>query len=249
MEPQPTKGLIKRAVEVVFEIESSLAKAWVKSSHKRLMGAQWGLRPSPKWFDHSIDLYYQWPESGNALWLERGAFGSLAINGGRVLELACGDGFNARNFYARKAKSIIACDFDQAAIATARRKNRAPNVIYRVADIRTAMPEGEYDNVIWDTAIEQFTPDEICSIMEQIARRLGKNGVLSGHTILEKGDGTKHLHQKYEFESMEDLRRFLTPHFKNVRVFETVYPERHNLYFWASNGTVPFDPGWHAAMR
>ncbi len=43
---------------------------------------------------------------------------------------------------------------------------------------------------------------------------------------------------------MQDLKRFLTPHFKNVRVFETIYPERHNLYFWASDAVIPFASDW-----
>lgn len=40
--------------------------------------------------------------------------------------------------------------------------------------------------------------------------------------------------------------RFLTPHFTNVRVFETIYPDRHNLYFWASDASIPFDADWAA---
>jgi hypothetical protein len=43
---------------------------------------------------------------------------------------------------------------------------------------------------------------------------------------------------------MNDLKRFLSPHFKNVTVFETVYAERHNLYFWASDSVLPFSDHW-----
>jgi hypothetical protein len=43
---------------------------------------------------------------------------------------------------------------------------------------------------------------------------------------------------------MDDLKRFLSPHFRNVKVFETIFPSRHNLYFWASDGALPFDAGW-----
>jgi hypothetical protein len=56
-------------------------------------------------------------------------------------------------------------------------------------------------------------------------------------------------HHEYEFKSKEDLTRFFYPHFKNVKVFETLYPDRHNLYFWASDGIVPFMDGWKAATR
>jgi hypothetical protein len=77
-------------------------------------------------------------------------------------------------------------------------------------------------------------------------RRLAaRTGTLSGYTLAERDDGGKHLQQhEYEFKSKEDLARFLRPHFKNVTVFETIFPERHNLYFWASDGIIPFMGGW-----
>jgi hypothetical protein len=108
------------------------------------------------------------------------------------------------------------------------------------------MPEGDFNNIVWDAAIEHFAETEIADLMLQIRQRLAKKtGVLSGYTIVERDDGIKHLHQhEYEFQSKEDLERFLKPHFRNVTVFETVFPERHNLYFWASDGVIPFAPGW-----
>jgi SAM-dependent methyltransferase len=140
---------------------------------------------------------------------------------------------------------VLSVDFDPRAIRYARKNFKAPNVTYQIADIRTQMPEGVFDNVIWDTAIEHFTEGEIAVLMTDIKRRLIPGGVLSGHTIVERPDGQKMLpHHEYEFRSKEDLARFFAPHFKNVRVFETIYPERHNLYFWASDGTLPFAPEW-----
>lgn len=239
------KGLVKSAAETIFGLEARLSAAWAAAAHRRLFKAQWALKPEPEWFDHRIDLYTQWLADRNPLWLERGAFGSLALQGGNVLELSCGDGFNARNFYSLRSKSVVACDFDVTAIAAAKQNNDAPNVKFVLADIRTQMPEGDFENIVWDAAIEHFTPDEIAGILANIKLRLKHRGVLSGYTIVEKEDGGKHLHtHEYEFHSMEDLHRFFTPHFKNVKVFETVYPSRHNLYFWASDGAIPFSPDW-----
>lgn len=241
----PVKSLPKRFLEWVFDLEANIAKRWVSSAHKRLMFAQWGVQPAPEWFDHSIDLYYQWPKTANSLWLERGVFGSLALKGGKLLELSCGDGFNAKHFYAHRSREVIACDFDPTAIKAATQKNCADNISFVLADIRDQMPIGEFENIVWDAAIEHFTPEEIESIMLNIKDRLTVDGVLSGYTIVERGDGKKHIHQhEYEFKDMNDLKRFLTPHFKNVRVFETIYPSRHNLYFWASDSTIPFDLDW-----
>jgi len=118
-----------------------------------------------------------------------------------------------------------------------------------LADIRTEMPEGKFENIVWDAAIEHFTPQEIAKILYSIKSRLTDDGILSGYTIVEKADGTKSLsHHEYEFKSKEDLLRFFSPHFRNVTVFETEYPGRHNLYFWASDGVLPFDVSWSKAV-
>jgi hypothetical protein len=75
--------------------------------------------------------------------------------------------------------------------------------------------------------------------MRQLVNRLGNEGILSGYTLVEAADGRKGnaLHE-YEFKDKDDLRRFFTPHFKFVRVWETIYPTRHNLYFAASQTPI-----------
>ena len=105
-------------------------------------------------------------------------------------------------------------------------------------------------NIVWDAAIEHFTEQEIDNMLFDIKRRLASGGVLSGYTIVERHDGNKHIHQhEYEFHDKEDLLRFLSPHFQHVKVFETVYPSRHNLSFWASDSTLPFDDAWPFATQ
>lgn len=238
-------AFFKPILEQFLQIESWLASRWVASAYRRLMAVQWGLLPQPEHFDHHIDLFYSWLATRNPLWVERGVFGSLALRGGDVLEIACGDGFNARNFYSLRSRHVIACDFNPKAIDTAKKKNVAPNVEYILADIRTAMPINKFENIVWDAAIEHFTTEEIEKILKNIKSRLTSEGILSGYTIVERTDGTKSLsHHEYEFTSKEDLLRFFKPFFKNVTVFETIYPDRHNLYFWASDGSLPFRYDW-----
>ena len=242
---------VKPLLEWLVQREAACAAAWASAAHRRLRSVQWGLPPVPEHFDHHIDLHHQWLQERNSLWVERGVFGGLALKpGGALLELACGDGFNARNFYSLRCADVVACDFDPAAIATARRKNAAPNVRFELADIRTAMPPGQFDNIVWDAAIEHFTPAEIDGILRAITQRLRPGGVVSGYTITSPPGGHKHLvHHEYEFVDKADLQRFLAPYFRRVTVFETVYPTRHNLYFWASDGTLPFDEEWLHAVR
>jgi ubiquinone/menaquinone biosynthesis C-methylase UbiE len=163
--------------------------------------------------------------------------------------LACGDGFNAINFYSLRSRRVVACDFDATAIKVAKTKNAAPNVDYILADIRMDMPQGSFQNVTWDGAIEHFTPTEIDQVLAEIKTRLTDDGILSGYTILECADGGKSLsHHEYEFKSKDDLLRFFVPHFRHATVFETIYPSRHNLYFWASDAAIPFSAEWRSAV-
>src|SRR6476469_812644 len=119
----PRTGFVKPLLESLTQLEGRVATRWAAQAHRRLMSVQWVLPPQPEHFDHHIDLFYQWLSSRNSFWVERGVFGGLALKGGNVLELACGDGFNARNFYSLRSKKVIACDFDPRAIATAKAKN------------------------------------------------------------------------------------------------------------------------------
>lgn len=236
-------AFVKPILETIFQIECQIARYWVSNAHYRLWAVQWMFPPEPEHFDHHIDLFHLWLASKNSMWLERGVFGSLALRGGNVLELCCGDGFNARNFYSLRSKHVIACDFDPKAIDVAKEKNRSLNIKYVVCDIRTDMPEGKFENIIWDAAIEHFTPEEIHHVLRNIKLRLTSDGVLSGHTIV-RGLQKSLSHHEYEFKDKEDLLRFLIPYFKHVTVFETIYPNRHNLYFWASDSILPFRDDW-----
>ena len=235
----------KPLLEWMVGIECFISSNWVKMAHKHLMMVSWRIPPQPEHFDHQIDQYYLWIKSRNPQWVERGIYSSLALKEGKLLELCCGDGFNARNFYSLKANEVVACDFDLKAIRTAKKKNSAFNITFKIADIRTHMPDGYYENIIWDAAIEHFTDMEIKNILSDIKKRLTPDGILSGHTVVEREDGQKQLsHHEYEVKNKEDLLRYLSPFFSNVLVFETKYPSRQNLYFWASDSEIPFGHGW-----
>jgi SAM-dependent methyltransferase len=244
-------AVFKRPAEALFALEGAIAAGWASNAYWRLHLANRGLPPAPEYYNHKLDLYWQWPTTRNSLWLERGVYSMLAIRpDSEVLEVCCGDGFNSYFFYSKKAARLTAVDFDPQAISYANRHYSLPNVRFQVADIRTNLPPGDYDNIVWDGAIEHFTESEIESIIPALKARLAKRrGVLSGHTIVERPDGKKSLEQhEYEFKSKEDLLRFIAPHFKNATVFETVFPERHNLYFWAGDGAIPFTADWAGAV-
>lgn len=222
--------------------------------HKLQFEAQWHVDPTPEWYDHLMFQYWLWPVSRNPMSWERGIFSMVPMRDGcSVLDLCCGGGFYAHHFFSSRASKVISVDFDPEAIAHAKTNFHAPNVEYRCADIRTDMPEGIFDNIVWDAAIEHFTLDETAKLLLDIKRRLGSDGILSGYTIVEKATGKSLSHHEYEYKSKEDLAGILKRSFVNVLVFENIshdeFEDRHNLYFYASDGPLPFDHGWPNMVR
>jgi cyclopropane fatty-acyl-phospholipid synthase-like methyltransferase len=201
------------------------------------------LRPSAEWFDHQIDAQWQWPSRGRSGFLERGVLSSLTLRPhGTVLELCCGDGFSTRHFYAPRAARIIAVDANAEALRHARRFNSAPNVSYQSWDITRDLPQGPFDNVVWDTAIHHFTRAEALAILGHVAEVLAPDGALSGHTVIEPGSTYPYARQA--FADAHDLAALLGDVFPYVLVHTTTEAGRMNLYFFASHDrrSLPFDP-------
>jgi SAM-dependent methyltransferase len=219
-------------------------------THRIQFLIEWSV-DNPEYFDHEIDLHYSWSATRNSFPMERGVWSSFALKeGGSTLDLCCGDGFYSKMFYSLRSSSVTAIDFDSEAIRWAKRNHSAGNVTYILGDIRTDIPPGPFDNIVWDAAVAHFTPDEIAALMSRIKNVLAPDGVVSGYSLLEAPDGEKHLEQhEYEFHDKEDLARFFKPHFKNVEVFETVYPSRTNLYFYATDGPLPHEKSSHLFVR
>lgn len=213
-----------------------------------------GFRAPPEWFDHLTDQYWRWHFTRNPMSWERGVFAALAMpQGSRVLDLCCGGGFIAYHFYSGRASSVLAVDFDPKAITHAQRNFKAPNLEFRCADIRTDMPPGSFDTIVWNAAIEHFTEVEIATLLSAIKQRLAVGGILAGYTIAEQATGKSHPDHEYEFKSKQDLSDILRPYFSNVLIFDThwgdIYEERDNLYFYASEAPLPFDRSWSHQLR
>jgi hypothetical protein len=63
------------------------------------------------------------------------------------------------------------------------------------------MPEGIFENIVWEAAIEHFTLEETAKLFVDNKRRLGRDGILSG----------------YEYKSNEELAKILKQRFAHVR--------------------------------
>jgi ubiquinone/menaquinone biosynthesis C-methylase UbiE len=249
------KRFIKRLISIFLPLVLAMnrcLRALAAAGHRLQFLLQWrfGLR-APHSFDPFIDLYWQWETSRSPMSWERGIFGLLAMKPGcRLLDICCGEGFYAHRFYSGRAGTIVAMDYNIKAIAYARRNFQAPNIDYRCGDVRVEMPEGPFDNISWDAGIEYFTLEEIGGILDSIKKRLAPQGVLSGYSILVPSDGTAEIQgQKYAAASREGLGRLLSRFFRHVTIIRTVYPDRTNHYFFASDGPVPLAQGWMDMLR
>jgi SAM-dependent methyltransferase len=201
------------------------------------------LRSSSEWFDHQLDAQWQWPRLGRGGFLERGVLSSLTLKpGGSLLDLCCGDGFYARHFYAARSGRVVAVDANRPALAHARRFNAAANVSYAYCDITRGLPNGRFDNVVWNTAIHHFTREEAHAILTRIAGVLTPDGTLAGHTVIETASGYEFARQS--FRDAPDLAQLLGTVFAHVCVRTTTEPGRLNLYFFAgaTPQASPLDP-------
>jgi SAM-dependent methyltransferase len=214
----------------------------------------WQVKPVPEFNEHFINLFYLMPRLRRTFWLEGAVMCGLGIEpGGRILELCCGSGFYTDLFYSPFASEIVAVDFDPRAIEFARTFHARDNVRYEIVDIRSELPPGPFDTVIWDGAIEHFTADEVGIILAR-ARQVSVNNVLLlGYTVAEESTAPEHPEHEQHFHGIDDLAALLKKSFENVRVFERIHPtmepHRHNLFFYASDGPLPFDPGWGHGRR
>jgi phospholipid N-methyltransferase len=244
--PLPLRALrpaLRRVLVPPLRLFNRLLRRISGAAHHFQLRVEGVLTPQAEWFDHHIDVHWQWPATGRSSFLERGVYNSLVIEpGADVLELCSGDGFYTRNFYAPKASSVVAVDANPEALAHARRVNGAENVRYESCDIRRTLPEGPFANVIWDSALHHFTPEEVGEVLALVRERMAPGAVLSGYTEVED---LPYAYRKQSFESKDDVVALLGRSFPHVMVFETSDPHRTNLYFFASDSAerLPFAPG------
>jgi SAM-dependent methyltransferase len=223
-------------------------------SHWAKFQCDWLIPPEPEFQDQFLNQHYLMPEFKRTFWLEGAVFCGLGIKPGRrILELCCGMGWYTDYFYSPFASEIIAVDFDPRAIEMAQRFHQQPNIKFEVMDIREKFPTGPFDTVIWDGAIEHFTEKEIDGVMKNLKAVMTPDACLLGYTIAETASAPQLPTHETHFSGIEHVAGILRPFFKNVRAFERIHPTlsppRHNLFFYASDGVLPFDKEWEHGVR
>jgi SAM-dependent methyltransferase len=223
-------------------------------AHQTKYYCDWSVPPVPEFQDQFLNQFFVLHEFNRTFWLEGAVLCGLGIEPGkRVLELCCGMGWYTNYFYSPFASEIVAVDFDPRAIEMAQRFHQRPNIKYEIMDIRERFPSGQFASVIWDGAIEHFTGDEIDRIMQNMRSVMMEGAKLVGYTVAESAAAPQLPMHETHFQGIAHLGSLLKRYFKHVRVFErlhlTITPPRHNLFFYASDGPLPFDPEWEHGLR
>lgn len=243
-----------RDLYVAVDAMAVASRELARVIHRAKFECDWSVPPAPEFNDQFVNQFYLLPEFKRSFWLEGAVFCGLALESGtRILELCCGMGWYTDYFYSPFASEIVAVDFDPRAIEMARRFHRRPNIKYEIMDIRDKFPSGPFASVIWDGAIEHFTEREIDGIMQKMRSAMAPGARLIGYTVAESAAAPQLPTHETHFQGIAHLGGILKRHFKNVRVFERVHPTlsppRHNLFFYASDGALPFDQEWEHGLR
>lgn len=97
------------------------------------------------------------------------------LQGKTVLDLGCGYGWHSKFAADQGAASVLGLDLSERMIEEARRRNPAPNVIYRVCGLEEYdYPEGAYDLVISNLVLHYIA--DLDSVFEKVFRTLKTGG-------------------------------------------------------------------------
>jgi 2-polyprenyl-3-methyl-5-hydroxy-6-metoxy-1,4-benzoquinol methylase len=111
-----------------------------------------------------------------ALHLVRYAFAAPYCAGGEVLDAGCGVGYGTAHL-AAAAAHVLGCDIDPEPIAYAQERYAAPNVEFRVGDLRSLeLADASFDAVTCFEVIEHLREQE--QFVDELARVLRPDGVL-----------------------------------------------------------------------
>jgi SAM-dependent methyltransferase len=229
---------------------SEFSRSVAYNAHNLKVLCDFQVSPSTLFTDHYLNQFFLMSTLKRTWWVEGPTFCGLAIEpGSRILELGCGTGYYTDVFFSPFASEIIAVDIDPRAIETARRMHQAKNIRYEVMDFRTKLPDGLFDLIVWSPTIFAYTPDEVHTFMGKLREIMSEKARLCGWTYVE----ADHEGPGILWHDMNSLAERLKRYFKNVRAFErvhsTIQPARHALFFYASDGTLPFDTEWSHGVR
>ena len=155
-----------------------------------------------------------------------------------ILDIGCGTGSYTgllRENYPNA--NIKAVDISKGMIDMAKKKLHGKNIDFHVGDAETLKQNKKYDLISSNGALQWF--EDLEDILFKYSKFLKKEGVIAfslfgPRTFCELGSVLKDFFSKntaisaYNFVSYNNIKKNLTRFFKNIKVTEETYKERHN---------------------
>lgn len=114
---------------------------------------------------------------GRGFWLSR-LIASLGqrLNGARVCDLCCGEGYAGRRMIECGAREVVGVDLSSALIEAARRRAPSPSLSYVVGDAQSldSFPNGAFDVVVCQMALHDVADDR--SLFAAVRRVIAPGG-------------------------------------------------------------------------
>lgn len=168
-------------------------------------------------YDHGDDLNRRWFKEVEAVIRALHAIGPV----GRVLELAAGTG-NWTQELLKIAQHVTAIDISPEMLEINRRKVKAPNVDFRVADLFAWEPDTAYDMACFGFWLSHVPHDRLDSFLDVVRRSVRPGGKLFMVDSLSDTSSTAHNHNPVEPESLYHTRKLNDGReFTVVKIFYT----------------------------
>src|SRR5262249_33285474 len=152
--------------------------------------------------------------------LHRYAYATQFVQGKRVLDLACGEGYGSR-LLAQTAESVVGVDIDEQAIRHAGNKYIKSNLRFKKGSITSIPIEGRniFDAIVCFEAIEHIDDHE--ALLQEVKRLLTSDGLFIGSTPNKWAysdephyENPFHVHELY----LDEFTALFEKYFKQVKI-------------------------------
>jgi 2-polyprenyl-3-methyl-5-hydroxy-6-metoxy-1,4-benzoquinol methylase len=153
----------------------------------------------------------------------RYCFASRFLNNGRVLDIACGEGYGSA-FMSRWASEVLGIDSDAETIDHARIKySSIPNLAFEIGRCEARREEiGSFDTIVSFETLEHLEEDDQHRFMNTVQQSLNPGGlfIVSSPDAEEYAAAikTRNHYHKHEL-ALSELKSFLGAYFRYVHLF------------------------------
>jgi len=194
--------------------------------------------------EHKLDFTGErfTPECVREIWYEhvhRYVFAESFVEGKRVLDAACGEGYGARRL-ASKARQVVGVDLSEQAVAHASARYPVPNLTFQQADCsQLPFPSGHFDCIVSFETLEHLENQQ--EMVKEFRRVLAPDGFLvissPDKAVYTEQLGNHNIFHRRELYRRE-LEALLLGEFPSMQLFGHKLGF-HSMIWPLQNGSVP----------